>query len=151
MAIEKYKKSDAIAEISEQIVQIKSTYDLVRLENISIANQDNKNIVADMIMDLNEFSSITRKMNAGQIAETVNMLLNEYPNLSLQEYQYFFNKIKSGYFGQLYESLDGIKIMAFMQDFYKEINASYNDMNNESEYQRKIDQGSRDIDQWQKY
>jgi len=151
MTIEKYKKSESVAIITEQIREIKTTYDLVRMKNYEIACEENKNIIADMIMNINEFASISRKMGVAQIAETVNMLLEEFTNMTLQEYQFFFKKVKTGQFGQLYESLDGIKIMAFLHEFYAELLKSYKEMKMEPEYQRKIDQGCRDIDTWVNY
>ena len=151
MEIEKYKKPDAIAKLEKQVTAVRSAYDLVRMDNIEIANQENKGIIAQMIVNLNIYANVVRRMNSQQIAETVSLLLQEYPNLSLQEYQYFFNIIKSGYFGSLYESLDGIKLMVFMKEFYAEINGSYSDMKDEPDYQRKVDQGCRDIDKWNKY
>ena len=98
-----------------------------------------------MIIDLNVFSGVARKMNPNQIADTVNMLLDEYPRLSLQEYQVFFNRIKSGKFGQLYDSLDGIKIMVFMKDFYKEVNNAYYDFKEEKHQDIKRIEGHRDL------
>lgn len=151
MAIEKYKKPEAIAKIEQQVVKVRSTYELVRMDNIEIANQDNKNIIAGMIINLNIYANVVRKMSNAQIAETVTLLLQEYPNLSLQEYQYFFNKVKTGYYGQLYESMDGIKIMVFMKEFYKEVNGSYNDMKDGADYQHKVNSGARDLDKWKDY
>ena len=145
MEIVKYNKPAELARIKEQVLTVKTAYDLVRMENIEIADQGNKNIIADMILDLNEFSNLSRKMNPGQIAETVNMLLDQYPRLSLQEYQVFFNKIKSGYFGQLYESMDGIKIMAFMRQFYDEMVGAYNEFSEEAHRQIKQIEGHRDL------
>ena len=145
METAKYNKSQELVRIQEQVTSVKTSYDLVRMKNIEIADNSNKNIIADMIFDLNDFSNLSRKMNPGQIAETVNMLLDEYPRLSLQEYQVFFNKIKKGYFGQLYESLDGIKIMAFMKQFYDEMVKAYNEFKDEKHQEYKRIEGHRDL------
>jgi|GEM_PF-5465863 len=140
-----------INDININIQDVRSTYELVRLPGAEIANENNKKVVVQMIVDLNRFVNTARTMNEYQIGETIKMMYREYPNLTLQEYQYFFNKIKAGYFGQLYESMDGIKIMAFLKQFYEEILRSYNDKIDGSDYQRKVDQGCRDIDTWTKY
>ena len=140
-----------INDINVNIQDVKSTYDLVRLPGVEIANENNKKVVVQMIVDLNRFVNTARTMNEYQIGETIKMMYREYPNMTLQEYQFFFNKIKAGYFGQLYESMDGIKIMAFLKQFYEEILRSYNDRIDENDYQRKVDQGCRDIDKWTKY
>jgi len=140
-----YGKAEIVKTIQEQVATIKSAYDLVRLENIEIADQSNKEIVAEMILELNEFSNVSRKMSGPQIVQTVNMLLNEYPKLSLQEYQVFFNKVRSGYFGQLYDSMDGIKIMVFIKQFYEEMVKAYNEFKEEDHYQIKVEEQHRDL------
>ena len=131
--------------VKEQVIDIKSAYELVRIEKPEIVNQDSKKIVAEMLIELNKFSNVSRKMDEFQIRETVNMLLDEYPQLSLQEYQVFFNRICSGKFGQLYESLDGIKIMAFMKEFYSEILNAYHEFKEEKHQQIKRDEQHRDL------
>ena len=140
-----YNKAEIVKVVKEQVLQVKSSYDLVRLSEPIIAMDDNKEVIAEMLLELNEFSNVSRKMNPGQIIETVNMLMNEYPRLSLQEYQVFFNRIKNGYYGHLFESLDGIKIMAFMKDFYKEINNAYNEYKEEMHQNIKRIEGHRDL------
>ena len=145
------KKSLAIYEaetielVKAQIGNIKTSYDLVRLKDVVIVGQSSKNIIAEMLLELNEFSNVSRKMNEGQIVETVNMLLNQYPGISLQEYQVFFNRIRSGEFGQLYESLDGIKIMAFMKDFYQEVLNAYYEFKEEKHQEIKRTEQHRDL------
>lgn len=138
-------KNQIIKYVKEQTAAVKTSYDLVRLSDAIIVTLSSKNIVAEMLLELNEFSNVSRKMNEPQIVETVNMLYNEYPNLSLQEYQVFFNKIKTGYFGQLYESLDGIKIMAFMKEFYNEMVNAYYEFSEESHQQIKRQEEHRDL------
>ena len=138
-------KVETIKLVKTQIGNIKTSYDLVRLNDIVMVGQSNKSIVAEMLLELNEFSNVSRKMNEGQIVETVNMLLNEYPRLSLQEYQVFFNRIRSGKFGQLYESLDGIKIMAFMKEFYQEVLIAYFEFKEENHQEIKRIEQHRDL------
>ncbi len=138
-------KAETIELVKAQINNIKTSYNLVRLNNVVVVGQSNKSIVAEMLMELNEFTNVSRKMSEGQIVETVNILLDEYPRLSLQEYQVFFNRIRSGKFGQLYESLDGIKIMAFMKDFYQEVLNAYHEFKEEKHNQIKRDEQHRDL------
>jgi hypothetical protein len=142
------KEKNELALIEKQVATINTPYDLVRMEGVIIATQDNKGLIAEMLINLNEFSNVSRKMNAPQIAETVKLLLDGYQNLSLQEYQVFFNRIRFGHYGQLYDSLDGIKIMAFMRQFYDEINTAYNEKIYESDYKHKVDAESRDLETW---
>ncbi len=138
-------KTELAKYIKKEVAEVKTSYDLVRLPDVIIADQTNKGTVAEMLLDLNEFSNVSRKMNEPQIVETVNMLYQEYPRLSLQEYQVFFNKIKNGYFGQLYESLDGIKIMAFMKEYYTEMLKAYHEFKEEKHQEFKRIEGHRDL------
>jgi len=143
-SLQTYKKGDLVKQIKGQVAMISTPSELVRLGNIQIAGESNKHIIAEMLIELNEFSNISRRMTEAQIIETVKMLLSKYPNLSLQEYQVFFNKIKSGYFGQLYESLDGIKIMVFMKEYYREVNTAYIEFKEEKHQEIKRIEGHRD-------
>lgn len=145
MEIQKYKKPDALVKIQEQVSKIKTSYDLVRIKDPDIVGENNKMIVIQMLIDLNQFASVSRKMSSDQIAETVNMLLDEYPRLSLQEYQVFFNRIKSGKFGQLYDSLDGIKIMVFMKEFYNDMVNAYHEYKEEKHQEFKRKENHRDL------
>ena len=150
MEIEKYKKSNQLAEIQSQISGKVSLYEAVRLANVQLA-ENNKELLIEMLIELNQFTNVSRKMNKEQIAETVKMLFEEYPRVSLQEYAIFFNRIKGGQFGQLYESLDGIKIMAFMKEFYKDILTCYNEFREEKHLELKRQWGCRDLDNYNKY
>jgi len=143
--LQTYKKAELVKIVKQQVVQVKTPYDLVRLDDAIVAEESNKEIIAEMLLELNEFSNVSRKMNPGQIIETVNMLLSEYPRLTLQEYQVFFNRIKHGYFGQLYESLDGIKIMAFMKEYYNDILNAYHEMKEEFHQEIKRAENHRDL------
>lgn len=150
MEIEKYKKSNQLAEIQKQVSGKLSLFEAVRLANIQLA-ENNRELLVEMLIELNQFTNVSRKMNKEQIAETVNMLFEGYPRVSLQEYAIFFNRIKSGQFGQLYESLDGIKIMAFMKDFYSDILNCYNEFKEEKHLELKRQWGCRDLDNYSKY
>lgn len=145
MQVEKYTKPDALVKIQKQVSKIKTIYDLVRIKDPDIVSENNKIVVIQMLIDLNQFASVSRKMSSDQIAETVNMLLDEYPRLSLQEYQVFFNRIKSGKFGQLYDSLDGIKIMVFMKEYYTDILNAYHEFKEEKHQEIKRQEKHRDL------
>ncbi len=137
-------KSEEIALIKKQVEAIKTLYEVVRLKDITLA-EERKELLIEMLIDLNRFTNVSRKMNDAQLAETVNNMLIEYPRVSLQEYEVFFRRIKSGGFGQLYDSLDGIKIMAFLRDFYKELVKEYYDFKEEDHREYKRQWKCRDV------
>jgi len=143
MNIEKYKGNE-LELIQEQVKNIKDAYSVVRVETPLLAENYSEQLVK-MLIELNQFGNIKYKMNQSQITETINLLFSEFPRLSLQEYALFFRRIKTGYYGQLYESLDGIKIMAFMRDYYQEILRAYHEFKEEKHLQYKLEAGCRDL------
>lgn len=144
-----YNKTELVKSIKQDVAVCSTPYDLVRMDNAIITTEAHREVIAEMLLELNEFSNVSRKMTMPQIVETVRMLLQQYSNLTLQEYQVFFNRIRAGHYGQLYESLDGIKVMAFMREFYEEMNRAWNERVYEQDYQRKVESGARDIESWQ--
>ncbi len=137
-------KTEEIAIIKKQVESVKTLYDVVRLPDIVLA-EERTELLIEMLIELNRFTNVSRKMNDSQIAETVNNMLIEYPRVSLQEYEIFFRRIKSGIFGQLYDSLDGIKIMAFLKDFYTELTKQYWDFKDEAHMEIKRMDYHRDL------
>ena len=143
MKVEKYKGNE-IELAKEQIKDVRNVFDVVRVERPLIAESYESELIK-MFVELNNFANVKHKMNQSQIIETVKMLFQEYPRLSLQEYALFFRRVKTGFYGQLYESLDGIKIMAFMKDYYKEVSKEFNMYDEETHFNRKINSECRDI------
>lgn len=143
MNIQKYI-GNAVELVKEQTKGLKSLYDVVRLPAPLLA-EDYEYDLLKMFVELNQFANVKNKMSQAQIVETINLLFEEYPRISLQEYAIFFRRIKTGYYGQLYESLDGIKIMAFMKEFYKEVVKEYYEFKEENHRYIKEIEGHRDI------
>ena len=77
-------------------------------------------VVSEMIIGLNEYLNIQRTMNETQILDTANLILEHYYYMKLHEIQYVLNQAKAGRFGQLYESIDGLKIMGWFNKYAEE-------------------------------
>lgn len=146
MKVEKYK-GDAIELVRNQIKTIKTVNEVVMLDQHLIA-EDYTNELIQMFTDLNKFVNVSRKMSGEQISETITMLFQEYPRLSLQEYGLFFRKIKAGQFGTLYDSLDGVKIMVFMSEFYPSVVKATNYFHEERHLELKKEVGCRDTNNY---
>lgn len=71
------------------------------------------------IIGLNEFLNISRKMNRLQIEETAEMIYDCFFFLNIADLNFFFRQIKLGKY-DLYESLDGIKLMNWMSEYANE-------------------------------
>lgn len=72
------------------------------------------------ISDLNDFLNISRKMNPFQIKQTAIMILSEFYYFKLTDINLVFSKAKRGEFGKLYESLDGMKIFSWFEQYNQE-------------------------------
>jgi hypothetical protein len=101
-SVEKAVKSNTMA-----ICQLTKTY-------------DNDAVVAYLaiwITDLNNFLNVSRKMTNEQILDTAQMLVLEYRSLTIADINLIFKRIKKGDFGNMYESLDGTKLLGWFDKY----------------------------------
>ena len=99
---------NAIAE--HRIVHLKATFDLKEIVGL----------IAIQITDLQDFLNIKERMNARQILDTAEMIIEAKPEFSLTAIQDCFNRIKRAeypYDGPLFNSLDGRKLMEALNKY----------------------------------
>jgi hypothetical protein len=72
------------------------------------------------LYNLNDFLNISRRLKKEQMYETALYIIQDYYYLSIAEIHLFFKKIKKGEFGNLYEGIDGYKILYFLNMFDEE-------------------------------
>jgi len=72
------------------------------------------------LIELNDYLNLSRPMNMNQITQTADIILSEYPTLKLADLIYTFKCAKAGKFGQLYESIDGLKIISWINQVLSE-------------------------------
>ncbi len=77
-------------------------------------------IIMSWIIDLNDYLNISRKMNAGQIKQTSSMIVNDFYYMNIADINFVFTRVKKGYYGNLYESLDGMKIYLWFDQYATE-------------------------------
>lgn len=87
-------QSDSLAKIKKKVG-----------EKVSLA------IIKVWIVNLNDFLNIKNKMMPFQIDETAQMILDEFYYLKTSELSLLFKRIKTGYYGSFYESIDGMKLL----------------------------------------
>lgn len=63
------------------------------------------------IIDLLDFINPARSMNIEQVEQTAELLISDYSYLKIADLLLVFKKAKKGDFGQLYEGIDGMKIL----------------------------------------
>jgi hypothetical protein len=74
------------------------------------------NIIKVWLINLNDYLNISRKMNPAQINETSELIYDEFYYFKIADIALLMKRIKTGYYGQFYESIDGMKLMDM---FYK--------------------------------
>lgn len=74
-------------------------------------------LVTGYLIGLNEFLNVQRKMNEGQMRETARLIIQEFYFMHLGDIKLAFDRIKTGVFGNLYEGIDGMKIIMAIRDY----------------------------------
>jgi hypothetical protein len=69
------------------------------------------------IIDLNEFLNLTNRMSQEQIKDTAELLYLDNYNLNIADINIIFTNAKKGAYGQMFGSLDGMKILSWFQDY----------------------------------
>lgn len=73
-----------------------------------------------MIDGLIKFFSVGKTMNSYQLGETARLLANEFYFLKVEDLHIFFERMKSGYYGQAYDRIDGNVIMVNLRNYCEE-------------------------------
>lgn len=63
------------------------------------------------------FYSTSGSMDAIQVADTINLIRDEYPHYTQEDFKLFFNLARKGYFGQVYGRIDGEVIMNWLKKY----------------------------------
>jgi len=63
------------------------------------------------------FYSTNGTMGGIQVAETINLIIEEYPHYTQEDFKLFFNMAKKGLFGQIFGRIDGEVIMRWLQEY----------------------------------
>jgi len=77
-------------------------------------------IIQILISDCNDFLNVARKMSAEQISQTANMILSDFYYMNIADINLVFTRAKKGYYGELYQSLDGMKIYQWFEKYSNE-------------------------------
>ncbi len=63
------------------------------------------------------FYSVNGAMDAVQVADTINLIIETYPHYKQEDFKLFFNMAKKGMFGQIYGRMDGEVIMNWLAKY----------------------------------
>lgn len=120
MDIQKYYPNNAIVELKKV-----NSIDLClksETPSLSLINKENGNdktlaLIEIWILDVNDFLNVNRKMNTPQIKQTALMILTDFYYFKIADINLVFQNAKKGYYGALYESLDGLKIYQWFEKY----------------------------------
>ena len=110
------KTEDKAKFINAQVRSVSRTSDSVRLPG-RIFPKDHPEVLALFIKSMSDYLNVSKKMTNQQIAETCDLLIQEHPMLSLQDFALFFRKVKTGYYGDIYGRIDGLTILTMVKNF----------------------------------
>ena len=72
------------------------------------------------IVNLREFVNVGKRMTDMQTFETAMIILQDYKYLTIADINLLFKRAKSGYYGKLYDRLDGQIILDWFRSYDKE-------------------------------
>ena len=115
-------KERAYTGISPSLVSIKNAFGSKTLDTLIIAQLE----------DLNDFCGVSNKMESSQIIQLCWMIQTKYYYLKIAELLLFFFNFKMGCYGELYGSVDPIKITSALNKFMTERNNDLNTIEKET-------------------
>ena len=74
-------------------------------------------LMVKLVSNFAEFYSTNNTMSDYQIADTVDLVIEEYPHYKLDDYKLFFKMAKKGYFGQIFGRIDGEVILTWLKKY----------------------------------
>lgn len=128
--------------VKNQIKGIDKTLDTVKMPGRILA-KDEPEVLYIMIEQLFQFAGID---NAHAASGVLDILIESYWWMALQDFALFFRNIKSGHYGEIYGKMNGMWITGKMKNFQQSV--QYNlAMDKEAEhFARKQQDGCRGLD-----
>lgn len=72
------------------------------------------------LSELLDFFNVDKTMSDKQLATTINLLVEEYPYLKLDDYKMCFRYVMLGHYGKVYNRIDGQMILGWVNDYVHE-------------------------------
>lgn len=142
----------SVVEMLKSCSGVKSPLMAIKSNTLSLAEirknadeQTSLSILHAWLISLNDFINCSRKMNPEQIKELAIYILQDYYYLTMADIYLVVTRIKKGYYGQLYESIDGTKILSFFEKYSDErANSIFKDELNSHDSVKYSDEKIRD-------
>lgn len=107
--------------------QVKTVEEAIKSPNSALsgmrAHYGETKTVASLILVIDQFAkffNVGKPMNSQQISECAFNIMYEFYFLKLEDLNLFFTRFKTGYYGQLYDRLDGAIIMFKLREYVNE-------------------------------
>lgn len=72
------------------------------------------------IIDMTEFINIGKSMSPTQIENTAFLIVSEFYHLNMADINLVFRRAKTGYYGEIYDRLDGQVILGWFKKYNQE-------------------------------
>lgn len=76
-----------------------------------------KAVVSLILIETLDFLNVGKTMNDRQVAQTVDLILEDYSVYKIDYFVLFFNRVKKGHFGKLYDRVDGQVLLDWLRQF----------------------------------
>ena len=120
-------KHYSVSKCNKKFEKIRSTQQVIALKEPSImwikkkyGNAFIKAYIALWIVHLSDFLNLGKSLNDVQVKEISRLIANNFQGLSIAEIYLIINNIKMGYYGKLYDRLDGSMIMIWFNQYLDE-------------------------------
>jgi hypothetical protein len=170
--ITKYEKSESLIIREYKALKVRNEADVFASPNKSLIRVTEdvgelgiRALLSYAIIDLIEFFNIGKPMTDVQIAQTIELIMDDdnLMRLKIDDFKLCFNRIKAGYYGQVYDRLDGQVILLWLTRYFNERldiadNQSYSqhneikntwaDLSYNTEVRMKIEERKKEIEEF---
>ena len=110
---------------------------------VKVGETQIKAILVKILTDLISFFNVGKTMNANQVIQTVELIIDSYPMFKLSHFKLCFNRAKAGRYGKVYDRIDGQVIFEWLGLFEQEIEEDIIELRRKESQQAKED--SKDL------
>lgn len=82
-----------------------------------IGEQKLQAIMVKWLNSFISFYSTNGTMDAYQVADTINLIIDAYPYYTMYDFKLFFKLAKLGYYGEVYGRIDGSVILSWLRKY----------------------------------
>lgn len=107
-----------------QVINPKTMIDVFQSPQIGIVIIKNEKgeqflqaVMSKMMNSFLSFYSVNGQMDAFQVADTINLIIETYPHYCLEDFKLFFKMAKKGLFGDVFGRMDGSVIMNWLAKY----------------------------------